>query len=201
VLRDPDAADELSQEFAVRVLRGDFRRADPRRGRFRDLVKTAALHLVVDYYRRRKARPKPWLARSPELSVEPDAESADLDGPFVESWRHELINRAWATLALHQRRTNQPYYDILRLRVDHPELSSSQMAEVLSCQLDKLVAEGWVRQTLHRAREKFVDLILTEVRDSLENPSDEELEGELIDMGLLDFCRKGLKRCGRNPVP
>jgi len=32
-LRDPEAAAELSQEFALRFLRGDFHRADPTRGR------------------------------------------------------------------------------------------------------------------------------------------------------------------------
>src|SRR5688500_14765658 len=40
-VRSPDAADELFQEFALRFVRGDFRRADPDRGRFRDYVKAA----------------------------------------------------------------------------------------------------------------------------------------------------------------
>ena len=30
-VHDPDAADDLCQDFAVRFLRGDFRRADPGR--------------------------------------------------------------------------------------------------------------------------------------------------------------------------
>ena len=38
-LKDPEAAEELDQEFAVRFLRGDFRHGDPSRGRFRDYVK------------------------------------------------------------------------------------------------------------------------------------------------------------------
>lgn len=32
-LSDPDAADDLAQEFALRFARGDFQRADPGRGR------------------------------------------------------------------------------------------------------------------------------------------------------------------------
>src|SRR5437879_1637637 len=51
-LRDADAADELFQEFCLRFLRGDFRRADPQRGRFRDFLRTALVNLVVDYHRR-----------------------------------------------------------------------------------------------------------------------------------------------------
>ena len=78
VLRDGDAAAELAQEFAVRVLRGDFRRADPSRGRFRDFVRTAALNLVHDYRRRCKTRPP---TRSVEASepVAPQVESDELD--------------------------------------------------------------------------------------------------------------------------
>jgi hypothetical protein len=33
-VHDPEVAAELSQEFALRFLRGDFRGADPQRGRF-----------------------------------------------------------------------------------------------------------------------------------------------------------------------
>ena len=51
ILRDPAVAEELAQDFAVRMLRGDFRRADPQRGRFRDFLKTAVRHLVIDYWR------------------------------------------------------------------------------------------------------------------------------------------------------
>src|SRR5262245_58256297 len=43
-LRDPHAAEELAQEFALRVVRGDFRRADPQRGRFRDFLRTSLVH-------------------------------------------------------------------------------------------------------------------------------------------------------------
>ena len=43
-LRDAEAADDLSQEFALRFLRGDFRNADPGKGRFRDFLKRAVYH-------------------------------------------------------------------------------------------------------------------------------------------------------------
>src|SRR6266545_3004593 len=49
--RDEDAAGDLCQEFAIRFLRGDFQRADPQRGRFRDYVKKALVNLVNDFHR------------------------------------------------------------------------------------------------------------------------------------------------------
>ena len=55
-VRDPDAADDLAQEFALRLVRGDFKRADPGKGRFRDFVKTALNHLIVDNQRRKARR-------------------------------------------------------------------------------------------------------------------------------------------------
>src|SRR5262245_30429433 len=58
-VRDEDAAGDLAQEFAVRFLKGDFRRADPERGRFRDYLKRALVHLVTDHHRRRQKWPRP----------------------------------------------------------------------------------------------------------------------------------------------
>jgi DNA-directed RNA polymerase specialized sigma24 family protein len=63
-LRDPDAADDPFQEFCLRFLRGDFRRADPAKGRFRDFVKSAVFHLVVDHQRQRQRQPRPLAARA-----------------------------------------------------------------------------------------------------------------------------------------
>jgi len=45
-LRSHDAADEVFQEFALKFLRGGFRRADPSRGRFRDYLKTALIRMM-----------------------------------------------------------------------------------------------------------------------------------------------------------
>src|SRR5262245_66561631 len=53
-LRDADAADELTQEFALRFMRGDLHRADPEKGRFRDFVKGVLFHLIADHHRKRK---------------------------------------------------------------------------------------------------------------------------------------------------
>src|SRR5262245_20061478 len=53
-LRNADAVDELAQEFALRLIRGDFRGADQQRGRFRDFLKGVLAHLIADYLRRRR---------------------------------------------------------------------------------------------------------------------------------------------------
>ena len=65
-VRNPDAADELFQEFALRVMQGAFAHADPARGRFRSYLKTMLYHLVVDYQRRQRRLPRSLQSAMPE---------------------------------------------------------------------------------------------------------------------------------------
>ena len=68
------------------------------------------------------------------------------------------------------------------------------MAEDLSSRLGKTLTPASTRQMLHRAREKFAELLLEEVIQSLHSPSAQTLEQELIDLGLFDYCRPALER-------
>jgi RNA polymerase sigma-70 factor (ECF subfamily) len=192
-LRDPHAAEELAQEFALRFLRGDLRRADPERGRFRDYVKGVLYHLIVDFQRRQKAQPKALPANTLE-AIAPEPAAMARESEFDESWREELLNRAWNALAESQRETGQAFYAVLRFRAEHPDLHSAQMAEQLSVQLGKPVTANWVRQTLHRARDKFADLLIQEVMQTLDAPTLEQLHEELSDLKLLVYCEPALKR-------
>lgn len=192
-LRDPHAADDLSQEFSLRFVRGDFRNADPERGRFRDLVKTVLFHLIVDHQRRQKASP---LALPPDDCgpAQPDTAALTSDAQFIESWRQQLLSQAWAALAHWDRRNGSRYYDVLRYRAEHRELSSAEMAAQLSVRLNKKVSADWVRQTLRRAREQFADLLLEELSHSIVNPTRERLAEELADLRLLSYCQPALER-------
>jgi RNA polymerase sigma-70 factor (ECF subfamily) len=192
-LRDPHAAEELAQEFALRFLRGDLRRADPERGRFRDFVKGVLAHLIADFYRRQKVQPRPLPPNTLDaIAPEPAAATRELE--FNESWREELLNRAWKALAHSQRQTGQLFYAVLRFRAEHPDLRSAQMAEQLGAQLGKPVTAAWVRQTMHRARDKFADLLIHEVVQTLDAPTVEQLQEELLDLKLLVYCQPALKR-------
>jgi RNA polymerase sigma-70 factor (ECF subfamily) len=190
-LRDPDAADELSQEFALRFLRGDFAGADPQRGRFRNFLKGVLSHLVCDYWRRRK--PRQLAGDVPE----PVAPEADLDREFLDGWREALMDRAWSRLYQVQCQTGKPLYDVLQLRARDSGLRSAQIAERLSGLLDKPVRADLARQMLHRARAKFTDILLEEVAQTLELPGADDLEEELLDIGLLEYCRAALERFRR----
>ena len=113
-LKDPDAAEELDQEFAVRFLRGDFRHGDPSRGRFRDYVKRAVQNLMKDYYRRQRRRhgASPIEPGVTEPSVLDDG-LAQFDRQFLQSWRNDLLDRAWEDAKEQERKTGQPLHSVL----------------------------------------------------------------------------------------
>ena len=98
LVRDDAAAEDLCQEFAVRFLGGAFRHADSRRGRFRDYLKVALVHLAGEYARRSRndARPLPAAIDRPDATTA--TPSDEEERRFHELWRKELLSRAWSAL-------------------------------------------------------------------------------------------------------
>jgi RNA polymerase sigma-70 factor (ECF subfamily) len=182
--RDPETADELYQELAVKVLQGDFRHADRSRGRFRDSLKTSLYHLVS----RARSRPRaqPLTTDVAEPTGEPEI-PAD-DESFLRIWREELLQRAWTQLKEREARSGQRLYTVLRFRTDYPKLSSQEMAEKLSERLGRSLSAEWVRKWIHRARLVFAELLVDDVARSLTDPSPQSLEEELAELKLLDHC-------------
>jgi RNA polymerase sigma-70 factor (ECF subfamily) len=191
-LRDPAAAEELTQEFAVRFLRGDFKRADPERGRFRDFLKTALRNLLRDHWRKQASAGAP-LDNSEPVAGD-SAPTDDLDRAFLDGWREELFSRAWAGLAKREAEAGQPYHTLLRCKVANQQLSSAELAEYLRTHLGKTLSVTALRQLLHRARENYADLLVNEVALSLQTDDPERLAQELIELDLLPYCRSALER-------
>jgi RNA polymerase sigma-70 factor (ECF subfamily) len=188
-VRDADAAAELCQEFALRLVRGDFHAAQPERGRFRRYLRTALVHLVNDFHRARRRWPGSLPAGcEPAAPAEEEAE----DAAFLASWRDDLLNRTWDALA----RFNAVYHAVLRFRIDNPDAASPRMAQELSARLGQPLTAPAVRKALQRAHEKFSGLLIEEVEASLEGATAEELREELERIDLLRFCRAALERRG-----
>jgi RNA polymerase sigma-70 factor (ECF subfamily) len=191
MLRDAAAAEELAQEFAVRFLRGDFRVADPGRGRFRDFLKTAVRRQAIDHWRRQGKQPP---ALEPEAlgQLADDPADAESERVFLEGWRDELLARAWEGLAEAEVRTGQPYHRVLRWKVEEPRTRSAEIAGRLGVAGGKPVSAEAARQILHRARERFARLLVEEVARSLATADPAALEQELIELRLLDYCKSAL---------
>lgn len=194
-LRNADAADDLFQEFALRCLQGAFQHADPQRGRFRDYLKTTLYHLIVDYQKRRRREGY----QLDTAVVQPEAaawDSPQSDRQFLESWRDELLARAWAGLQRIEQDGGPPHYSVLKFRAENPKVCSTEMAAELTRQLrpEHPFTETSVRKALQRARIRFAQLLVDDVAQSLGRPTREELEQELADLELLGYCRSELAR-------
>jgi RNA polymerase sigma factor (sigma-70 family) len=195
-LRDPHVAQELYSNFALRLIETDalIKRADPQRGRFRNYLKTALHNMIIDNYRRAR--------RGPQVGRLVDDEGGNIDvvdyhgadAAFDPIWRQELLNQAWKALEENEKSGGQPHYTVLRFQSDHPGLKGPDLAVKLGEKLGKETSHENARQLLHRARKKFAALLLEEVERSLEAPTLDDLERELIDMQLLEICKEALAR-------
>lgn len=191
-VRDPDAAADLTQEFAVRFLRGDFHRADPDRGRFRDYLKTALIHMATDYRRDRQRQPRPLDPGTPAPEL-PD--SLDDDAMFLESWRTELLDRTWEALAA----AHPTQHAALLTRVNDPDLPSPEVAERISGVLGRPLTAAAARKALQRAHGQFAELLVEEAARSLGESTTAELEAELTALDLLRYCRSAFTKRGGAP--
>ena len=188
-LRNQEAADEVFQEFALRICRGDFRNANFEKGRFRNMLKTSLYRLMVDFHRRKQKVRKLGTAEQIDFVVAEESSDSGCD-EFALAWRQTMLDQAWQRLEQLQIESGKPYYTILRCRVDHPELTTKQLQEHLhESQTIPMPAEGSFRVYLHRARRQFSKLLKEQIASSIEDPTPEKIEDELIDLGLHLFCR------------
>jgi DNA-directed RNA polymerase specialized sigma24 family protein len=193
---DPDVAAELFQEFAVRFLRGDFRRANPEHGRFRDYLRASLINLV-----RRRA---PTGGRRPMADVDPDElPAADdsgqaADEAFLVHWRQSLLECAWKGLQAAEQAGGPPYYTALQARANQPNAPSGDLAAWLTDRLKPAepFTDAGVRKLLQRGREILTELLVTEVAASVPTQDKERIAQELIDLGFYGYCRKALGQWG-----
>lgn len=186
VVKDDHLADELAQDAIVRLLKGDFSGADPNRGRFRDLLKTAIRNMARNC----------WAKNQRRASVEFDVQSIDggesdeLDELWTKECRDLVLSVAWQNLQEWESSTpGSVAFTILRLRSQYPDDSSTQMAERLSQEKGKTFRPDSTRQQLRRARVRFADYLVAEIADGLGDPTPENLKDELISLGLYASVR------------
>ena len=193
-LRDVDAADDLSQEFALRFFRGTSRTRTPEKGDSAISSSDAIYHLMMDYHRSRKARPH---ALGDE-AAEPDEGSwdQDLDRQFIESCARTVdgtgLDRARPVSGTHRtavrRRTTA---------ADHePRLEISELAERLSERLGRPVNAGWVRTQPAPSPRDVRGIPARRGGDFAQEPLAERLEEELSDLRVARALPPGIERRG-----
>lgn len=180
ITRNQATAEDLFQDFVVRMLQGSFGKVTPAKGRFRDYLKTALINLVNDYFRNRSTH----VGIHDQIMAQP-IENADQNHDFDVRWRQELLRRTWQQL----QQRHPLMYDVLKTHVNDPESSTSEKAEQIERLLSAPFTANRFRVTLHRAREKFSRMLEREVAATLESPGEDQLFDELKQLRLLSYCR------------
>ncbi len=191
-LPDESDAEGIYNDFAANFLAGRFHRVDRARGRFRDYLKSALFNLVRDH--RRKF--KPLQALNEEVADRPGGDERDSedDREFLNIWKREFLARAWEYLDDVERRyPRRPYSTILRMKIQS-SLRSAEIARRLSGSMGRDLTEQWVRRKILDARTRLEEFLFEEVRDTLDRPSLDEIEDELINLGLHSLCKRQLAK-------
>ena len=181
-LRDRNLADEVFQEFWTKLLDHKLAGADNSKGRFRDYLRTVLHRLIVDHFRGRKIQPLP-----PGDLLDPAVPDAEYD----RVWREAIIRRVWSRLETYEASsTKNRYATVLHLRVENPDAAIDDLAVSLATQLGTKVTAESFRKTLQRARGKFLELLIEELRVTIHPATPEDIEAEIFDLGLGNLYRR-----------
>lgn len=193
---DAETAHELYHEFAIRLLRGDFRNAAPDQGRFRSFIKTVLYHLIVDYRRachraKRNVALREFMDGATEASTDP---VTDEDAAFLTRWKATLVERALGALQDFEKVGGPPLRRVLQLRMEQIGTPDDGVARALAMELGRPIESSTFRRWLHLARRRFADALVAEVAWTIKDPTADLLADELQALGLLDRCRTALDR-------
>ncbi|AMV36334.1 RNA polymerase sigma factor [Planctomyces sp. SH-PL62] len=181
-VRDRHLADEVLQEFWTKLLTGKLAGADKTKGRFRDYLRTVLHRLIIDHFRTRKLQALP-----PGDLL--DASQPDED--FDRVWREAVLNRVWSRLETYQATTpKNRYATVLQLRRDHPKASIDEIAEQLAALVGAPVTPEAFRKNLQRARAKFIELLVVELKETIHPTDNADVEAEIHDLGLGRLYRR-----------
>jgi RNA polymerase sigma-70 factor (ECF subfamily) len=181
-LRDKHLADEVLQEFWTKLLTGKLAGADKTKGRFRDYLRTVLHRLIIDHFRSRKLQPLP----PGDL-----LDSSKPDEDFNRVWRDAVLNRVWSRLETYQAATpKNRYASVLQLRRDYPKASIEEIAERLTQLTGAPMTPEAFRKNLQRARAKFIDLLIQELRETIHPTNNDDVEAEIFDLGLGYLYRR-----------
>jgi RNA polymerase sigma-70 factor (ECF subfamily) len=181
-LRDVNLADEVFQEFWTKLLTHKLAGADSNKGRFRDYLRTVLHRLIIDHFRVKKLQPLP-----PGDLLDDASPDADYD----RVWREVVIKRAMSRLETYEINTpKNRYHTVLQLRRSHPKAPIEDLSKQLGEQIGGPVSPEAFRKTLQRARTKFLELLILELRETIHPSDPEDVEAEIFDLGLGKLYRR-----------
>jgi RNA polymerase sigma-70 factor (ECF subfamily) len=176
-----DEAQDLTQEFFLRVLEGRYlNRADPEKGRFRSFLLSSLKFFLADDTDRSRAQkrggaaPLPFDVTSGEdlYGREPGHDETP-ERIFERRWAHSVLDIVIARLREEFAQQGRlDYFNRLKaFLVGQAEAPYAVLARELE------TSEGALKVAIHRLRKRYRELIRHEIAETVADPS--EVESEL----------------------
>lgn len=187
IVRNTDDAEEVAQEVVVKLMKGDFARATPEKGRFRDLLKVSTRNAARSLHRRSKRR-----SHSELIEEQTPAASFSEQEWMTAADRWTLLDRAWGRLRDYEKSTGKRYYTLLLLRARHAEDSIDGLGRRFSRFVDKPLRADALRQQLRRARVKFATFLVHAAAERCASQTRDTVQEELAGADLLEYVSQAL---------
>jgi RNA polymerase sigma factor (sigma-70 family) len=182
LVKDPHDLDDVTQEFLLGVVKRGFAPEHEVRGRFRDYLKGAIRNAALTHLRKRRP------AQASDIDLAALATGEDTEREWVEEWRGTMLSQALAKLEDHERRSpDGRLHTVLTLARDHPDADSPTLAGMCAARTGKPMSPEAFRKQLSRARALLANLLVDEVRGTLEDPTQDLIDDELAALGLQEL--------------
>jgi RNA polymerase sigma factor (sigma-70 family) len=175
-----DEAQDLTQEFFVRVLEGRYLdRAEPEKGRFRSFILTSLKFFVADEEDRQRARKRGGGALVPlEFSTGEERYQRE---PAHDETPERIFERRWALSVLDRVVERLRNEFVHHGRPEHFErlkmfLLGQSDAPYAALAREMNTSEGALKVAIHRLRKRYRELFRQEIADTVADPADVESE-------------------------
>jgi RNA polymerase sigma-70 factor (ECF subfamily) len=175
-----DEAQDLTQEFFVRVLEGRYLdRADPEKGRFRSFILTSLKFFVADEEDRRRARKRGGGTVVPlEFS---SGEERYQREPAHDETPERIFERRWALAVLDRVVEKLRNEFVHHGHAEHFErlkmfLLGQSDAPYAALAREMNTSEGALKVAIHRIRKRYRELFRQEIADTVADPAQVESE-------------------------
>ena len=167
----------MFQEFWTKLLTHKLAGADQQQG--------AVPRLPPDRPPPPDHRPFPGPEDSSPSPRGPPGHASSPDEDYDRVWREAVLKRVLSRLETYEVTTaKNRYATVLQLRREHPKASIDEIARS-SSRADRAspVTPEAFRKTLQRARAKFLELLIQELRETIHPDEPEDIEAEIFDLG------------------
>jgi RNA polymerase sigma factor (sigma-70 family) len=176
----PDQAQDLTQEFFMRVLEGRYLdRADPAKGRFRSFLLTSLKFFAADEKDRNRAQKRGGGVLVP-LTF-PSGEERYQSEPAHDETPERIFERRWALSVLDRvveklrdefvRHGRPEHFDWLKVfLLGQSDAPYAALAQEMN------TSEGALKVAIHRLRKRYRDLFRQEIAETVADPAEVESE-------------------------